>query len=92
MRIWTSKSESMVLSQKRVDCPLQVGGKLFPQLEEFKYLGVSFTWEGRLEWEIDRLTGVVLAVMRMLKWSVVLKKVLCKCVCVSGLQLILGMD
>ncbi|KAI3372535.1 hypothetical protein L3Q82_023008 [Scortum barcoo] len=40
MRISTSKSEAMVLDRKRVACPLQVGGEVLPQVEEFKYLGV----------------------------------------------------
>jgi len=31
MRISTSKSEAMVLSQKRMACPLQVGGEILPQ-------------------------------------------------------------
>uniref|UniRef100_A0A6Q2ZQA7 54 kDa nucleoporin n=1 Tax=Esox lucius TaxID=8010 RepID=A0A6Q2ZQA7_ESOLU len=43
MKISTSKSEAMVLSWKRVACPLQVGGECLPQVEEFKYLGVLFT-------------------------------------------------
>ncbi len=49
MRISASKSEAMVLSRKRVACPLQVGGVLLPQVEEFKYLGVLFTSEGRMK-------------------------------------------
>ncbi|KAI3353939.1 hypothetical protein L3Q82_005137 [Scortum barcoo] len=55
MRISTSKSEAMVLNRKRVACPLQVGGEVLPQVEEFKYLGVLFTSEGKIERE--RLTG-----------------------------------
>ena len=43
MRISPSKSETMVLSQKRVGCLLQVGREVPPQVEEFKYLGVLFT-------------------------------------------------
>ena len=43
MRISTSKSETMVLSQKRVECSLRVGNEILPQVEEFKYLGVLFT-------------------------------------------------
>ncbi|KAI3373846.1 hypothetical protein L3Q82_022426 [Scortum barcoo] len=39
MRISTSKSEAMVLDQKRVACPLRVSGEVLPQVEEFKYLG-----------------------------------------------------
>ncbi|KAI3353184.1 hypothetical protein L3Q82_019738 [Scortum barcoo] len=56
MRISTSKSEAMVLDRKRVACPLQVGGEVLPQVEEFKYLGVLFTSEGKMEREM-RLTG-----------------------------------
>ncbi|KAI3370903.1 hypothetical protein L3Q82_007412 [Scortum barcoo] len=58
MRISTSKSEAMVLDRKRVACPLQVGGEVLPQVEEFKYLGVLFTSEGKMEREIDR-SGLV---------------------------------
>ena len=46
MRISTSKSEIMIFSQKRVKCPLRVGNEIFPQVEEFKYVGVLFTSEG----------------------------------------------
>ncbi|TWW56043.1 hypothetical protein D4764_08G0000300 [Takifugu flavidus] len=60
MRISTSKSESMVLAQKKV--------------EEFKYLGILFTSEGRMEREIDRRIGAASAVMRVLNQSVVVKK------------------
>ncbi|KAI3377533.1 hypothetical protein L3Q82_008699 [Scortum barcoo] len=59
MRISTSKSEAMVLDRKRVACPLQVGGEVLPQVEEFKYLGVLFTSEGKIEREIDRRIGLV---------------------------------
>ncbi len=79
MRISASKSEAMVLSRKRVACPLQVGGVLLPQVEEFKYLGVLFTSEGRMEREIDRRIGAASAVMRSMYRSVVVKKELsCK--------------
>ncbi|XDV52909.1 hypothetical protein PO909_021551 [Leuciscus waleckii] len=74
MRISTSKSEAMVLSRKRVACPLQVGGEFLPQVDEFKYLGVLFTSEGRMEWEIDRRIGAASAVMRSMYRSVVVKK------------------
>ncbi|KAI3359104.1 hypothetical protein L3Q82_002647 [Scortum barcoo] len=61
MRISTSKSEAMVLDRKRVACPLQVGGEVLPQVEEFKYLGVLFTSEGKMEREIDRRIGAASA-------------------------------
>ena len=66
MRVSASKSEAMVLSWKRVDCPPQVSGELLPQVEEFKYLRVLFTSEWKMEREIDRWIGSVSAVMRTL--------------------------
>ena len=74
IRISTSKSEAMVLSWKRVDCPLQVGGESLLQVEEFKYLGVLFTSEGKMEREIDRRIGAASAVMRTLRQSIVVKR------------------
>ena len=74
MRFSTSKSETMFFSRKRVDCPLGVRGEPFPQVEEFKYLRVLFTSEGKMERGIDRRIGVALAVMRTLKRSVVMKR------------------
>ncbi|KAK3569628.1 hypothetical protein QTP86_002584 [Hemibagrus guttatus] len=74
MRVSTSKSEAMVLDRKKVACTLQVGGELLPQVEEFKYLRVLFTSEGRMDREIDRWIGAVAAVMRSMYRSVVVKK------------------
>ncbi|KAK0142406.1 hypothetical protein N1851_019850 [Merluccius polli] len=74
MRISTSKSESMVLNRKRVECTLRVGDEILPQVEEFKYLGVLFRSEGRLEREIDRRIGAASAVMRTLHGSIVVKR------------------
>uniref|UniRef100_A0A8C6NQ68 Reverse transcriptase domain-containing protein n=1 Tax=Nothobranchius furzeri TaxID=105023 RepID=A0A8C6NQ68_NOTFU len=74
MRISSSKSETMVLIRKRVECLLRVRDEVLPQGEEFKYLGVLFTSEGKLEREIDRWIGAASAVMRALYRSVVLKK------------------
>lgn len=42
----------MDLSQKRVDCPIEVGEELIPQ--EFKYLRVLFTSERKMQHEMDR--------------------------------------
>ncbi|KAI3356259.1 hypothetical protein L3Q82_017506 [Scortum barcoo] len=75
MRISTSKSsEAMVLDRKRVACPLRVGGEVLPQVEEFKYLGVLFTSEGKMEREIDRRIGAASAVMRSVYRTIVVKK------------------
>ncbi|KAK3559606.1 hypothetical protein QTP86_013548 [Hemibagrus guttatus] len=74
MRVSTSKSEAMVLDWKKVACTLQVGGAVLPQVEEFKYLGVLFTSEGRMDHEIDRQIGAAAAVMQSMYRSVVVKK------------------
>ncbi|TWW71602.1 hypothetical protein D4764_16G0000990, partial [Takifugu flavidus] len=67
MKISTSKSEAMVLNRKKVECLLRVK-------EEFKYLGVLFTSEGRMEQEINRRIGAAFTVMRTLQRSVVVKR------------------
>ncbi|TWW54739.1 hypothetical protein D4764_0188490 [Takifugu flavidus] len=74
MKISTSKSEAMVLDRKKVECLLRVKEEILPQVEEFKYLGVLFTSEGRMEREIDRRIGAASAVMRTLHRSVVVKR------------------
>ncbi|KAK3542618.1 hypothetical protein QTP86_031319, partial [Hemibagrus guttatus] len=74
MRVSTSKSEAMVLDRKKVACTLQIGGEVLPQVEEFKYLGVLFTSEGRMDREIDRRIGAAAAIMRSMYRSVVVKK------------------
>ncbi|KAM4534591.1 uncharacterized protein V3H82_024506 [Fundulus diaphanus] len=74
MKISASKSETMVLNRKRVECLLRVGEDVLPLVEEFKYLGVLFTNEGKMEWEIDRRIGAASAVKRALYRSVVVKR------------------
>ncbi|KAK3560889.1 hypothetical protein QTP86_022884, partial [Hemibagrus guttatus] len=86
MRVSTSKSEAMVLDRKKVACTLQVGGEVLPQVEEFKYLGVLFTSEGRMDREIDRRIGAAAAVMRSMYRSVVVKKELSRKVKLSIYQ------
>ncbi|KAI3351226.1 hypothetical protein L3Q82_005779 [Scortum barcoo] len=53
---------------------LQWSGEVLPQVEEFKYLGVLFTSEGKMEREIDRRIGAASAVMRSVYRTVVVKK------------------
>ncbi|KAK3541007.1 hypothetical protein QTP86_010128 [Hemibagrus guttatus] len=74
MRVSTSKSEAMVLNRKKVACTLQVGGEVLPQVEEFKYLGVLFTSEVRMDHEIDRRISAAAAIMQSMYRSVVVKK------------------
>ncbi|TWW75368.1 hypothetical protein D4764_13G0000300 [Takifugu flavidus] len=95
MRISTCKSESMVLAQKKVECLLQVGEEVLPQVEEFKYLGILFTSEGRMEREIDRRIGAASAVMRVLNRSVMVKKELSQKIQVaemSFLRMVAGLN
>ena len=40
MRITNSKSETIILSWKMVDCLFPIEGELLPSVEEFKYLRV----------------------------------------------------
>ncbi|KAI3359213.1 hypothetical protein L3Q82_002743 [Scortum barcoo] len=68
MRISTSKSEAMVLDRKRVACPLQVGGEVLPQVEEFKYLGVLFTKVR--ERSSVRLTGGLVQRLQIMHYAV----------------------
>lgn len=70
----TSKSDTTVLSQKRVESSLRVRDEIFSQVEEFKFRGVLFTSEGRIELEIDRGIVVASAVIWALHHSVVVKK------------------
>ncbi|KAI3353662.1 hypothetical protein L3Q82_004907 [Scortum barcoo] len=77
MRISTSKKAEahpnprkwFSMGLERVACPLRVGGEVLPQVEEFKYLGVLFTSEGKMEREIDRWIGAA-----SVYWTVVVKK------------------
>ncbi|TWW77869.1 hypothetical protein D4764_12G0012590 [Takifugu flavidus] len=64
----------VVLLAKKVKCLLRVKEEILPQVEEFKYLGVLFTCEGRMEQEIDRWIGAASTVMRTLHRSVVVKR------------------
>ncbi|TWW79365.1 hypothetical protein D4764_10G0003950 [Takifugu flavidus] len=66
MRMSTSKSESMVLAQKKVECLLRVEEEVLPQVEDFKYLGILFMSEGMMEREIDRRIGAASTVMQAL--------------------------
>ena len=53
---------------------LRVGNEILPQVEDFKYLGVLFTSEGRKEREIDGRIGAASAVMRALHRPVVVNR------------------
>ena len=55
-----------------------MNGATLKQVEKFKYLGVSFTSDGRQDEEFDTRIGKASAVMRALHYSVVLKRELSK--------------
>lgn len=45
-----------------------------PQVKDFKYLGVCFTSEVKMEPEIERRIGAASTVMQILYWTVVVKR------------------
>ena len=69
MRVSTSKTEVMVLSRQPENCTLHVDGVQLRQVEEFKYLGILFTSDGRQDREISRRINLAGVVLREL-WSV----------------------
>ena len=69
MRVRTSKSEAMVLCKKPVACSIQVGTECLPQVEEFKYLGVLFTSEAKMERDIDGRIAAAIYVLKANDYS-----------------------
>ena len=55
-----------------------MNGATLKQVEQFKYLGVAFTSDGRQDEELDTQIGKASAVMRALHHSVVMKRELSK--------------
>ena len=78
MKISTAKTEVLHLSRNPDQCVLQVNGATLKQVEKFKYLGVAFTSDGRQDEELDTRIGKASAVMRALRYSVVMKRELSK--------------
>ena len=66
MKISSTKTETMCLSRQPKQCSLQIDGVPLKQSEKFKYLGVSFTSDGRQNSELDIRIGKASAVMRQL--------------------------
>ena len=63
-KISTAKTEVLHLSRNPDQCVLQVNGATLKQVEKFKYLGVTFTSDGRQDEELDTRIGKASAVMR----------------------------
>ena len=74
LQISTKKTEVMVLSRQKEECAVNVNGTPLDQVEKFKYLGVEFSNDARLDCEIDRRIGSASAILRSLYRSVVTKK------------------
>ena len=51
MKISISKTELMVVSKKPFQCFIQVGVETLKQVKKFKFLGYTFTIDGRVDGE-----------------------------------------
>ena len=78
MKISTTKTEVLRLSGNPDQCVLQVNRTTLKQIDKFKYVGVTFTKDGRQDKELDSGIGKASAVMRALHYSVVIKRELSK--------------
>lgn len=56
MKIITSKSETMVLSWKRVGCSLRLWGETLPMWKEFKYLRILIMSDGTWDCQMDHVS------------------------------------
>ena len=66
MKISAAKTETMCLSRRPKQSSLQNGGVPLKQSEKFKYIGVSFTSDGRQNSIFDIRIGKASALMRQL--------------------------
>ena len=77
MKIITAETEIRCFSRHPVQCSFQTNGVTLQQTEKFKYLGVTFSSDGRKDDELDTRIGKTSAIMRQFYRSVVLKRELC---------------
>ena len=77
MKISTTKTEVMCWSRHPVQCSFQTNEVTFQQTKKFKYLGVTFSSDGRQDNRLDTRIGKANAVMRQFCRSIVLKRELC---------------
>ena len=77
MKINTAKTEIMCLSRHLVQCSFQANRVTLKQTEKFKYLGFTFSSDGRQDNELVTRIDKASAVMRQFYRSVVLKRDLC---------------
>ena len=57
MKISTARTEIMCMSRHPVQCSLQTNGVTLQQTENFKYLGVTFSSDGRQDNKLDTRIG-----------------------------------
>ena len=62
------------ISRNTNQCLLQLNGATQKQVCEFKYLGVAFTSDGRQNKELGIPIGKVIAIMKALHYSVVMRR------------------
>jgi hypothetical protein len=74
MKLSTSKTEAMVVSRAPSQCTLHVSGVPLQQVEKFKYLGFTFTSDGKFDTEINSRIGKAGVVLRELYRTIVTKK------------------
>jgi hypothetical protein len=74
MKVNTAKTETMVISRNHSQCTATVNGVTLRQVENFRYLGFTFSSDGTLDAEIDRRIGAASAVMRQLYRGVISKR------------------
>jgi hypothetical protein len=74
MKVNTAKTETMVISRNHSQCTATVNGVTLRQVENFRFLGFTFSSDGTLDAEIDRRIGAASAVMRQLYRGVISKR------------------
>ena len=74
IKISTAKTEVLHLLKNPDQRVLQANGATLKQIEKFKYLGVAFTSDGRQDEELDTRIGKAKAVMRALRYSVIMRR------------------
>ena len=77
MKISTTKTETMCLSRRPKQCSLQIDGVPLKKPEKFKFLGISFTSDGRQNSKLDICIGKASAAMHQLHRFVVQRRELC---------------
>ena len=78
MKISMAKTEVLHLSKDPDQCVLQVNKATVKQVEKFKYLGVAFTSAVRQDKALVTRIGKARVVVRVLHYSVVMKRELSK--------------